>query len=226
MVVARSVRLFLALLSSAGFATAEEPDMNAKRIACVGDSITEGFGAEPGKSYPAQLQQMLGDKWQVVNYGLGGRTLLKKGDVPYWNEKAYQDALKLKPNVVVIMLGTNDTKPQNWKFESEFVADYTALVKSFQELESKPKIFVCRPCPVIEPGNFGITEVHVKEEIERIDKLAHDMKLEVIDMHAAFEKKPELLPDRVHPNTAGATEMAKVVYKAVTGHSAPTQPKK
>jgi lysophospholipase L1-like esterase len=219
----RPLRLFfLSLLSSAAVA-ADNP--NAKRIACVGDSITAGSGAEPGKSYPSQLQALLGDKWNVGNFGVSGRTLLKKGDFPYWNEKAYQNALAFNPDVVVIMLGTNDTKPQNWKFESEFVGDYTALVNSFKDLASKPKIFICRPCPVPEPGNFGINETNVKEEIKRLDQMASELKVGVIDMHAALEKHPELQPDRVHPNTAGAGEMAKAVYKAVTGHQAPAAKK-
>ena len=92
-------------------------------------------------------------------------------------DKAYQKALGFKPDVVIIMLGTNDTKPQNWQHEAEFVADYSELVKSFQVLESKPRIFVCRPCPVPEPGNFGINEASVKEEIKRLDALAAEMKL-------------------------------------------------
>ena len=191
------------------------------KVACIGDSITEGVGAERGKSYPSQLQEMLGDKWLVGNFGVSGRTLLKKGDFPYWNEAKYQDSLKSEPDVVIIMLGTNDTKPQNWKFESEFVADYTELVKSFQALPSKPRIYVCRPCPVPEPGNFGINEKNLKEWIKRIDKLAKDMDLGVIDMHEALEDKPELLPDKVHPNTEGAGEMAAAAYEALTGKKAP-----
>ena len=191
------------------------------KVACIGDSITEGVGAERRKSYPSQLQEMLGDKWLVGNFGVSGRTLLKKGDFPYWNEAKYQDALKSEPDVVIIMLGTNDTKPQNWKFESEFVADYTELVKSFQALPSKPRIYVCRPCPVPEPGNFGINEKNLKEWIKRIDKLAKDMDLGVIDMHEALEDKPELLPDKVHPNTEGAGEMAAAAYEALTGKKAP-----
>jgi len=142
-------------------------------VACIGDSITQGAGAAKGQSYPSQLQAMLGDKWKVGNFGVSGRTLLKKGDFPYWNEKAYQDALKSAPDVVIIMLGTNDTKPQNWKFEAEFVADYTELVKSFQTLASKPRVYVCRPCPVPEPGNFGINETNVLEEIKRLDGHRH-----------------------------------------------------
>ena len=191
------------------------------KVACIGDSITQGVGAENGKSYPSQLQAMLGDKWKVGNFGVSGRTLLRNGDFPYWKENAYQEALKSEPDAVIIMLGTNDTKPQNWKFETEFVKDYTDLVKSFQDLPSKPRIYVCRPCPVPEPGNFGINEKNVKEWIKRIDKLAKDMDLGVIDMHEALEKKPELLPDRVHPNTEGAGEMAGAAFKALTGKRAP-----
>lgn len=190
------------------------------KVACIGDSITQGAGAGPGKSYPAQLQGLLGDKWKVGNFGVSGRTLLKKGDHPYWNEKAYKDALASAPDVVIIMLGTNDTKPQNWQFESEFVADYTELVKSFQALESKPRIYVCRPCPVPEPGNFGINEKNLQEWIKRIDQLAKDMNLGVIDMHKALEDNPKLLPDRVHPNAEGAGEMAAAAYKAITGKRA------
>ncbi len=191
------------------------------RVACIGDSITQGSGAAKGKSYPAQLQSLLGEKWEVGNFGVSGRTLLKKGDFPYWKEKAYQNALSFKPDVVIIMLGTNDTKPQNWKYESEFVADYTELVKSFQALESKPRIYVCRPCPVPEPGNFGINETNVQEEIKRITTLAKEMKLGGIDMHAALAEKPNLLPDRVHPNTEGAGEMAKAAFAVLTGKPAP-----
>ena len=94
------------------------------RVACVGDSITQGAGADPGKSYPSQLQSILGDKWQVKNFGVSGRTLLKKGDAPYWNEEAFKDAQDFKPDAVIIMLGTNDTKPPNWVHIDKFYSDY------------------------------------------------------------------------------------------------------
>jgi len=224
----KSIRLLIAglLVSSALAADPMDPIKPSAykapvKVACIGDSITQGSGAEGGKSYPSQLQEMLGDKWKVGNFGVSGRTLLRKGDYPYWNEQKYQDALKSEPDVVIIMLGTNDTKPQNWKHEAEFTSDYTDLVKSFQALPSKPRIYVCRPCPVPEPGNFGINEKNLKEWIKRIDKLAKEIDLGLIDMHEALEKKPELLPDRVHPNTEGAAEMAGTAYKALTGKRAP-----
>ncbi len=218
--------ILAALLTPALFAAAPIDPSSYKepvKVACVGDSITQGAGAGKGRAYPTQLQEMLGEKWKVGNFGVSGRTLLKKGDYPYWNEKAYQNALEFKPDVVIIMLGTNDTKPQNWKFESKFVADYSELVKSFLALESKPRVYVCRPCPVPGKGNYGINEANVQLEIPRIDALAATLKAGVIDMHAALVEKPQLLPDRVHPNAEGAGEMAKAACTVLTG-KAPVVP--
>lgn len=188
------------------------------RVACVGDSITAGVGAAKENSYPAQLGRMLGEHWTVRNFGVSGSTLLNHGDRPYQQQKAFTNALEMKPDVVVIMLGTNDTKPRNWKFKDEFVTDYKSLISQFAQLPSKPKIYVCDPAFVPGKGNFGINEAGVVEEIPMIDKLAADQKVTVIDIHSALKDHAELLPDRVHPNTAGATVMAKTVYHALTGN--------
>ena len=206
------MRILTLLLASMLTASAAEPI----KVACVGDSITQGVGAEKGKSYPSQLQALLGDGYKVGNFGVSGRTLLSKGDKPYIKEKAYQDALAMEPDIVIIMLGTNDTKPQNWKFEKEFEDDYRALVKSFQSLKSKPKVFLCRPSPGPDkPGN--IFEGTLKKLRPRIDKLAASLGCKVIDMNAALEGKPGLLADTVHPNAAGAAELAKAAAKAIQG---------
>lgn len=189
------------------------------KLACVGDSITQGSGTK-GNPYPKQLQELLGEKWKVGNFGKSGRTLMDKGDYPYMKEKLYQDALAMNPDVVIIMLGTNDTKPQNWKFKDNFYPDYKKLVESFQALESKPRIFVCRPVPVIGKGNFQINEAGIQEQIPMVDQLAKELGLGVIDMYAAFKDSPELIPDRVHPNAEGATKMAEAAYAVLTGKTA------
>ena len=192
------------------------------KVACVGDSITQGSGTTGGNSYPSQLQALLGSGWQVQNFGVGGRTLLKKGDHPYWIEKAFTAAHDFSPNYVIIMLGTNDTKPQNWVHQDEFYADYKDLIESFKNLPSKPHIFICRPCPVPGAGNYGINEKNLQLEIPVIDKLAAEESVDLIDMHAALAGHPEMLPDRVHPNNAGADLMAQAAVAALTGKSAPS----
>lgn len=217
----KSLLFLAACVLSLSKAEAESPQLSSSpapvRVACVGDSITQGVGVEPGKSYPSQLQALLGKGWQVKNFGVGGRTLLRKGDLPYWKEKAFRDAQEFQPDIVVIMLGTNDTKPKNWQFHGQFHDDYRDLVNTFRALPGKPRVFVCRPCPVPEPGNYGINEANVQREIPIIDQVAHEEGATVIDMHAALEPHPELMPDRVHPNTAGAAIMAATVAKAIAG---------
>lgn len=189
------------------------------KVACVGDSITQGAGASKGMSYPSQLQTLLGDQWTVGNFGVSGRTLMRSGDHPYWKETAYQRALKFDPDVVIIMLGTNDTKAKNWSHKEEFETDYRDLVKSFQALRSHPRIFLCRPVPVPEPGNYGIKEAGIQEQIPIVNKLVAEMHTGIIDMHAAFDGKFALLPDHVHPNNDGAEVMANTAYQVLVGHA-------
>ncbi|RNI31701.1 GDSL-type esterase/lipase family protein [Rufibacter latericius] len=193
---------------------------NKIKVACVGNSITEGSGLK--QPYPAALQQLLGDAYEVRNYGLGGRTLLKKGDVPYWNETKYQDALGWNPDIVIIKLGTNDSKPQNWKFKDEFVPDYIQFVTSFKKLPSKPQVYVCNPLPVFET-KWGINEPVVNNEIlPAVKKIARKTKVKTIDLYTPFLGKPELTYDGIHPNDDGAALLASEVHKALQANRSKT----
>ena len=195
------------------------------RVACVGDSITQGVKLPQGMTYPEQLQKMLGSPWIVKNFGKSGRTLLKQGDHPYSNESIYQDALQFAPDAVIIKLGTNDTKPQNWKHIADFKKDYRALVESFRSLPGKPRIYICTPCPVVGAGSFDITNAGVAEEVGWVKELAAELHVGLVDMNAAFAGKSELLPDKVHPNAEGATLLAGTAYSALTGKEPPVDEK-
>jgi len=189
------------------------------RVACVGDSITYGSGIKDREhnSYPAQLGALLGSQWEVRNFGVSGSTLLKKGDRPYWTQSAYRNAMAFEPDVVVIMLGTNDSKPQNWAHQEEFAQDYVALVQSFQALASQPRIWVCRPVPVFR-DYWGITAKTVNDEIiPDVDTVAAQTGVQVIDLHVALDGKAALFPDGIHPNAAGASVMAETIDRALTG---------
>ena len=211
------VRGFAGLVAALWFSACAVADVT--KVACVGDSITEGAGAREGKSYPTQLQAMLGDEWEVLNFGVGGRTLMKSGDRPYWEEEAYQEALESEADVVILMLGTNDSRPKNWEHKAEFERDYRKLVASFQKMESEPKIYVCRPCPVVGGVSkiAGINEAAVAEQRVIIDRLAVEMGVGVIDMYGALEKFPKLQPDTVHPNAKGARKLAEAAFAVLRG---------
>ncbi len=217
------VTLLLFLFLAPAFAQPINPTNypSPVKVACIGNSITYGSGIadRPRDSYPSQLQRMLGDQWIVHNFGVGGRTMLKKGDFPFWNEEAWTQAKAFLPDVVIIKLGTNDTKPQNWKYSGEFYADSKAMVKELKELSSHPVIYLCKPVPAF--GNrWGINDsIIVHGVIPAIEKLAKDEHLPVIDLYADLTGKGDLFPDRIHPNPEGAGLMAQAIYKAITGHS-------
>jgi lysophospholipase L1-like esterase len=187
------------------------------RVACLGDSITHGVGANAGWSWPEQLDRMLGKAWDVRNFGHSGAAVCKEEKHTIWNQKEYKNALLLHPDVVLILLGTNDSKPPNWAHKQDFLKLYRELVASFQGLSSKPRVFCCTPPYVAKRGNFGINEAGVLEQIPMIQEVAKQLDAGVIDVHGALAGKDECYKDNVHPLTPGATVIATTIYQVLTG---------
>lgn len=180
------------------------------RIACVGDSITEGSAASsPSKSYPAQLQTVLGSAFEVKNFGVSGRTLLKKGDYPYWNEGQFTASKNYQPNVVIIMLGTNDSKSQNWgPYKNEFKTDYLDLIAQYRALDSKPVVYVAT-APTVTRDNFGITQTVTTGEVVPLQKeIAEEAGCPIIDINAFTAGQTDWFADGVHPNDFGYGKLA------------------
>jgi lysophospholipase L1-like esterase len=217
--------VILAFLPSLGRADATTVDPSRYsapiKVACVGDSITFGFGISGDRTtnpYPAQLANMLGAKWVVMNYGHNAATMLNSGDKPYQKQKEFQDALQFNPDVVVILLGTNDSKPENWTHKDQFLADTKGLIAQFQALPGKPLIYLAYPIAVGPAPKFGINDAGVREEQPLLDQAAHETGAIIIDLHALTDGKWDLYnPDQVHPKLAGASLIATGVFQALTG---------
>lgn len=194
------------------------PRKDAVRVACIGNSITFGAGIRNRSrdSYPSVLARMLGDSYWVKNFGVSARTMLNKGDHPYMNEPAYKNALAFNPNIVVIKLGTNDSKSFNWKYKADFMKDAQTMINAFKGLPSQPKIYLCYPSKAYLTGDGINDDIISKEIIPMIKKLAKKNGLSVIDLHTAMDGMPELFPDRIHPNEKGAQVMAKAVYQSLS----------
>ena len=194
------------------------PRKDAVRVACIGNSITFGAGIRNRSrdSYPSVLARMLGDSYWVKNFGVSARTMLNKGDHPYMNEPDYKNALAFNPNIVVIKLGTNDSKSFNWKYKADFMKDAQTMINAFKGLPSQPKIYLCYPSKAYLTGDGINDDIISKEIIPMIKKLAKKNDLSVIDLHTAMDGMPELFPDRIHPNEKGAQVMAKAVYQSIS----------
>ena len=188
---------------------------DAQRVACIGNSITDGSGIDMAEvnGYPAQLQKMLGKDYYVKNFGVSARTMLNKGDHPYMKELAWKDALAFNPNIVVIKLGTNDSKDQNWKYGNEYEADMQHMIDSLKALPAKPRICIATPIPAFKPSWTINDSVIVNGITPIIYKLAQKNKLEVIDLHSAFKDNDgkQMQRDGIHPTENGAKQMATII---------------
>jgi len=185
------------------------------KIACIGASITWGAGIEGREqnSYPAQLQKMLGDDYDVINYGVSGTTLLHNGNLPYRNTKEYQTALATQPDVVIIDLGGNDAKLINRNHYDEFEEDYKDFIRSFAQLSSHPRIILLSAMASFVKDTVGIwDQVIVTQVNPSIQHVAYTENVEILDIHSPFVNKEILFSDKLHPNKEGAGIMAKTVY--------------
>ena len=203
------------------------PRQEALRVACIGNSITDGSGIDMATTngYPAQLQRLLGSDYQVRNYGVSARTMLNKGDHPYMQELAWRDALAWHPDIAVIKLGTNDSKPENWQYGSEFEANLREMLDSLKGT----KVYLCTPIPAFK-STWNISDsVIVNAIIPTINKVAKKQKLQVIDLHGHFaldgdnsatsrSQKELMQKDGIHPNEKGAQRIAEIVAEALKGN--------
>ena len=211
----------------------QTPQPGAIRVACIGNSITDGHGIDVATQYgyPAELQKRLGNGYWVKNFGVSARTMLNKGDYPYMNEMAWQDALAFKPDVVIIKLGTNDSKPYNWQHNSEFRQDLEQMVTTLcpalaqpakkgkksknqknQTSSLKPQIFLCTPIPAFK-STWDINDSVIVNGIIPIQKeVAQKYGLRIIDLHTHYANDGDkMLTDGIHPDGKGAQRLAEII---------------
>ena len=194
----------------------QTPKPGAIRVACIGNSITDGHGIDMATSYgyPAILQKKLGSGYWVKNFGVSGRTMLNKGDLPYMNEMAWRDAQAFQPDIVIIKLGTNDSKPQNWQHKAEFGQDLEQMINALHP--EKTKIFLCTPIPAVK-STWDISDSVIVNGIIPIQEaVAKKYGVQVIDLHTLFANDADkMLPDGIHPDGKGAERLAEIIGNVI-----------
>lgn len=217
-----------AMVSAAVAAVAATSAFAAGKVACVGNSITYGYGIEswPDQtSYPHHLQEMLrgdapGDT--VENFGVSSLTVRKDDQASYWKGHRFAPAIEFAADTVIIELGTNDSKAyakwnnaaQNAAVDSAIVADFESLIDTFQ-VKSKPHIFICL-APYVNNVDWNILDTAVVNRVNpAILRAGLEKGVSVIDLHSRFsylENPTWYLSDVVHPSVEGAKHLAEIVY--------------
>lgn len=213
--------LFIAAVLVSTVCAAKKPI----RVVCIGDSITQGatIRDQERDSYPAVLQRLLGDSYTVLNCGKSGTTMMSTGDKPFAKERQYRMALDAMPDIVTIMLGTNDSKTGNWD-EAQFRKDYDRMIRVFKALPSHPDIYLCLP-PRSYSDAFTIRDSVIAAGVIPIVKAHADHHwFELIDCNTLLE--PEHFNDGIHPNEAGAEMIASAIRNTLKENGWPEVPGK
>lgn len=194
------------------------------KVACVGNSITEGYGIWDKKKYPEHLQDFLGDSYEVKNFGHSSQMFRKNSNESYWKSAKFTAAYDFAPDIVVIELGTNDSKyyydgPENYYEKNvdrdEMLRDYEALIDTFAHQPQSPKVYATLQ-PYAENIGWFITDTAIVNRINPVIREAAENKgAALIDLHTLFNNKEWLLDDMVHPNETGAKELARIIADAL-----------
>ena len=188
------------------------------RVACIGDSITYGYGIRSWSrnNYPAQLAQVLGDGYCVQNFGVCGATASGQGDLPYEKGTAYRESVAFQPKIVFLMLGTNDSKPYNYRGQELYAEDMKRILAAYRALPSRPRVYLLTPPPAFSingnPVAFDIQADVIENEINpAVKTLANTEDVSCIDLYAACENHSEWFWDGVHPNADGAKQITTII---------------
>ena len=188
----------------------------AIKIAAIGDSLTYGYGLENRQqdAYPSILLELLGSHYQVANYGMSGRSLLSTSDYPYLKEKNAQQSLESDADIVIIMIGSNDSRAAYWNKE-QFIKEYRDLVKGYIKLPSQPDVFIVAP-PYVPTSRFGLNNEVIRDEIQQIvEDVAAELGVHFINLYPVTEGHPEYYSDGLHLTPLGNRVIAKAIFSAL-----------
>lgn len=190
----------------------------AIKIAAVGDSLTYGYGLENRReeAYPSVLLDLLGSHYQVSNYGMSGRSLLSTSDYPYLKENNAQASLQSEADIVIIMIGSNDSRAAYWNKE-QFVKEYRDFVKAYIGLVSQPEVILVAP-PYVPTSRFGLNNHVIRDELQQIvAEIAAELGLHFVNLYPITEGKMEYYSDGLHLTPLGNRVIAQEIFSVLKG---------
>lgn len=191
------------------------------KVACIGDSTTYGHGIKNWKNnnYPALLQKELGDDYCVVNFGMNGTTVQSFGDQPYIENEIFGDSIEFEADIIIFMLGTNDSKKENFRSTGDFKKEYNVFINKYLENNKSAEIFLCTPTSAFYingktsgPAEFDVDIDNIAGITQAVKELSEEREYGLIDINSLTATHPEWFEkDGIHPDNEGACEIAKEV---------------
>ena len=183
------------------------------KVACVGDSITAS-----SSRYPTWLGQNLGSGYEVRNFGVSGTTMMKASSTSYWNTGNFTNSSNYLPNIVIIMLGTNDSKTFNWSAHgSEYKPNYLDMVAHYKGLSSRPTVYVMTSPPCFNFSSSYQPDVIKNQIVPIVRQVSTETGARLIDIFTPMTGHSELFGDGTHPTTAGSQMIARIAEQALRG---------
>lgn len=186
----------------------------AVKVVTVGDSLTYGYGLANREkdAYPCILAEKLGYHYQVSNYGLSGRSLQSTADFPYFNEKNAQLSLESEADIVIIMIGSNDSRGPYWNRE-RFIREYREMAEQYMALSSQPDVYLVIP-PYVPTSRFGLNNQIIEDELQKIiPAIGNELGLPVINLYTVTEGHLEYYSDGLHLTPLGNQVIAEEIYQ-------------
>lgn len=186
------------------------------RIAAVGDSNTYGAGmlfrGRARRSYPGRLERILGDGYQVLNYGVNRCTLQQEGDWPYDATPQATASLHAGADIVLVMLGSNDARGDNWNAE-RYETQLAGFVERYRTRGAT--VFLLTP-PVAFPNRRGVHEGIIADEVAPIVRaVASRLEVDLIDIFDVTSRSVTRHPDGIHLDARASAIVAEAVAEAL-----------
>lgn len=218
--------IFVFLNGYSGLHLRKKPKEGQIKVACVGDSVTYGHGVFLWNKncYPNVLQDLLGEEYNVQNFGVSGTTVQKHCKKAYTKMISYRKSINYEPDILIFMMGSNDTKPENWINGDTFKKQYLALLDTYISDENVPEIYLCTLARVFykdENQTTGESSFHIQADIvEEINLIIKEVAMErgykLVDIYSVTATDRSLFQiDCVHPNVEGAKAIAEEIYKNI-----------
>lgn len=205
------MKLGLVLVTAGALFAQDAGNANAgkKRVVILGDSITAGYGLDPGEAYPALLQKKIDAAallYTVKNAGVSGDTTsggLRRIDWALGSEGA---------DVLVVALGGNDGL--RGIAPAQMSKNLAGIIDKARAKNPKIKVIVAG---MQMPENLG--SAFTTEFKAVFAGIAGEKKAELVDYLLAGVGGDEKLnqPDRIHPTAEGQQIIAENVWQVLEG---------